>query len=30
MHLIRSKNVEITTFLEGKNDNEQKDKAFIL
>ena len=26
MHLIRSKNIEITTFLEGKNDNEQKDK----
>lgn len=27
MHLIRSKSVEITTFLEGKNDNEQKDKG---
>lgn len=27
MHLIRSKDVEITTFLEGKNDNEQKDKS---
>ena len=27
MHLIRSKNIEITTFLEGKNDNEQKDKV---
>ena len=27
MHLIRSKNIEITTFLEGKNDNEQKDKG---
>lgn len=28
MHLIRSKNIEITTFLEGKNDNEQKDKRY--
>lgn len=27
MHLIRSKNIEITTFLEGKNDNEQKDNV---
>lgn len=30
MHLIRSKNIEITTFLEGKNDNEQKDKHINL
>ena len=30
MHLIRSKNIEITTFLEGKNDNEQKDKGYTI
>lgn len=30
MHLIRSKNIEITTFLEGKNDNEQKDNLLSI